>query len=253
LGCLFVLYFGLRVFLFDTYPVNTGSMMPAIQPGDRIVVNKLIFGARLYKNLDFLDGGALKTLRMKGFRGISYNDVVVFNRAAPLAFDIKTVYVKRCIGLPGDTVWIRDGQYQNSSVKERVVTKHFTQNSFNHTPDSLLACYPYKEAMGWTIQNFGPFYMPRKGDCIALNQTNVWLYRRVMTYERGTDIRFEKDMVLLHNQPIETYTFKENYYFMAGDNFKNSSDSRYFGPIPETFIVGVVPYKLTAKRRWERL
>ena len=87
-GCLFVLYFGLRIFVFDTYPVNTGSMFPTIAPGDRIVVNKLIFGARLYKNLDFLQGGKLKTLRMKGHRGINYNDIVVLNYAHPMEFDI---------------------------------------------------------------------------------------------------------------------------------------------------------------------
>ena len=52
-GCLIIVYFGIRIFMFDTYPVNTGSMYPTIQSGDQIVVNKLIFGARLYKNLDF--------------------------------------------------------------------------------------------------------------------------------------------------------------------------------------------------------
>ena len=252
-GCLLVLYFGLRIFMFDSYPVNTGSMTPTIQPGDRVVVNKLIFGARLYRNLDFLNGGELQTLRMKGYRGVNYNDLVVFNRSYPLAFDIRTVYVKRCIGLPGDTIWIQNGKYQNSSVQDRVVTKYFTRNILTHLPDSLLTCYPYKEALNWTIQNLGPFYMPRKGDCIALDQTNIWLYRRLMTYEHGADIRFEPDTVFLHNLPIQTYTFKENYYFMAGENFGNSADSRYFGPIPETFIVGVVPFKITARRRWERL
>ena len=253
-GSLYILYLILRIFLFDTYPVNSGSMAPAIVPGDRIVVCKPIFGARLYKNFDFLNGGQLQTMRLKGLRGVNYNDVVVFNRAYPLVFDIRQVYVKRCIGLPGDTIWIHNGKYQNSSIKERIMTKYFPLLNAPLFPDSSAReSYPYKEALGWTILNLGPFYMPRKGDNIALTQANIWLYRRLMTYEHGSDIRFEDDGIFLQDSLIETYTFKENYYFMAGDNFFNSADSRTFGPIPETFIVGVVPYKITAKRRWEKL
>ncbi|MCL1974075.1 MAG: signal peptidase I [Bacteroidetes bacterium] len=252
-GCFFVAFLGFLIFVFDTYPVNTGSMTPAILPGDRIVVNKLIFGARLYKNLDFLKGGALKTLRMKGFKSINYNDVVVFNRTYPLSFDIRKVYVKRCIGLPGDTIWIRNGQYQNSSIKTQLLMEHFTPKTTEYATDRMFECYPYKEALSWTIWNFGPLYMPRKGERIELNQTNIWLYLRLIRYENGSDIQFERDTVFWNNQPLQTYTFKENYYFMAGDNFANSADSRYFGPIPETFIVGVVPLKINAKQRWERL
>jgi len=243
-GCLFVLYFGLRVFIIDTYPVNTGSMMPAIQPGSRIVVNKLIYGARLYKNLDFLDGGKLQTLRIKGSRGISYNDVVVFNRAHPMEFDITKVYVKRCIGLPGDTIWIRNGKYQNSSVNDGVILKHFTAHNSQLVSDSpMQVCFPYSETLGWTTLNFGPLYLPRKGDCIALSPTNTSLYRRIMTYENGVNIRYSSDTVFLHDQPIQVYTFQDSYYFMAGDNFADSSDSRFFGPVPEAFIIGVVPLK----------
>jgi signal peptidase I len=223
-------------------------MFPSIQPGDRIFANKLIYGARIYRNLDFLKGGDLKTIRMKGFRGIGYNDVVVFNRAYPLVFDIRQVYVKRCIGLPGDTIWIREGQYKNSSVKDRVVQQHFNHHYHNYIPESSLACYPFKEELDWTILHFGPLYLPRKGESIPLDQTNIWLYFRMMSYECGEDVEIIDDTVFWRNQPIQSYTFKENYYFFAGDNFISSSDSRYFGPIPETFIIGVVPYVLYARK-----
>ena len=156
IGCLIIVYFWIRIFMFDTYPVNTGSMYPTIQPGDRIVVNKLIFGARLYKNLDFLQGGKLKALRLKGYRGVNYNDVVVFNCAHPMEFDIRTVYVKRCIGLPGDTIWIRNGQYQNSSVKERVMSKYFTVDNTLFGADSTLQiCFPYS----YMINPYKPIHL----------------------------------------------------------------------------------------------
>jgi len=252
-GCLLLLFVGLKIFLFDTYPVNTGSMLPTIHPGSRIVVNKLIFGARLYKSLDFLNGGELHTLRLKGYRGVKYNDVVVFNRTSPLAFDIGHVYVKRCIGLPGDTIWIRDGQYHNSSVKDGVIFQYHAFNDSRFTDTSFLESYPYHKELAWTIRNFGPLYLPRKGDRINISSTDAWLYRRMVAFENPSDVRFTPDTIFMNGIPIQTYTFKESYYFMAGDNFPSSSDSRYFGPIPETFIVGVVPLKINAKRRWERL
>ena len=142
-GCVALVCLGLRIFVLDTYPVNGSSMIPTIQPGDQIVANKLIFGARLYRNLNFLDGGSLRTLRLKGFRRINYNDVVVFNHSYPTAFDISKVYVKRCIGLPGDTIRIRDGQYHNSAVNDEAILKYFPQKSLKETPSSLLSCFPY--------------------------------------------------------------------------------------------------------------
>ena len=225
-------------------------MMPTIQPGDRIMVNKLSFGARLYKNLRELERPKVETYRIKGLRGICYNDVVVFNFANPLAFDIGKVYVKRCIGLPGDTIWIRNGQYYNSTASDKVMLKHFAPYCPISVPDSsLFRCFPYKKKLGWTILDFGPLYIPRKDARIELTQTNIWLYRNIITYENSTDVRFVQDSVFLRNQHIQTYTFKEDYYFMAGDNFANSGDSRYFGPIPEAFIIGIAPYTLYAKNR----
>ena len=253
-GCLFLLYIVLHIFFYDTYPINTRSMMPTILPGDRIVVNKLIFGARLYKNLDFMYGGELKTIRLRGVRGIIYNDVVVFNRSHPLAFNINEVYVKRCIGLPGDTIWIRNGTYKNSTIDDDVIQKHFSRDpSALFLDSSMFQCFPYSEVLNWNMIDFGPLYLPRKGDCIKLFPTNAWLYKRIIEYENGANVKYTQEGVFLYGQPIHSYTFKDNYYFMAGDNYFHSTDSRYFGPIPETFIIGVVPFKINNKYRWERL
>lgn len=82
----------------------------------------------------------------------------------------------------------------------------------------------------WTIKDFGPLYIPRAGDIIDLSPKNILLYGKLMEYETGR----------IHDTASEQYTFMENYCFLAGDNVLNSNDSRYFGLVPEKYIVGVV-------------
>ena len=81
LGITFVIaiYFLVRIFVCDIFPVSTQSMYPTIKPGERIVVNKLIFGARIYKNLKFINENTFQVWRMPGMREIRNNDIVVFN------------------------------------------------------------------------------------------------------------------------------------------------------------------------------
>ncbi len=100
---------GYRVFICDRFVVPSSSMEPTLQPGDRILVDKLIFGARIYKNYDFSPGRTLSSWRMPGLRGIRPGDVLVFNAPhglddGKIAFRINYVYSKRCVGTPGDTV-----------------------------------------------------------------------------------------------------------------------------------------------------
>ena len=104
----------LRFFIVDFYSIPSDSMYPTIEPGDFIVVNKLYMGARFYKNFDFLEGARPETVRVPGYGSLERNDVIVFNfpkynQHGEWEMDPQTFYVKRCIGLPGDTLSIREG------------------------------------------------------------------------------------------------------------------------------------------------
>lgn len=263
-----LIYAIVRIFVADQFIIPTWSMSPTLVAGDRVVVNKLIMGARLYTDFDFKQNGQeLKSIRMKGLRGLRHNDIVVFNYpqvGGRIAFKINYVYCKRCVALPGDTLSIVNGIYKNNNygdtlglhtVQLRLAAVDETQYS-----TEARAVYPFDARVGWTFKNMGPLYIPRKGDIMTLTPKEGTVYKGLLEFETGkrVTVNWDKNLVLLDGKPAYGYEWTNNYYFMAGDNVFDSMDSRYWGLVPEDYIVGVVQMvsyskdKETDTIKWER-
>ena len=237
------LHFGRRVFIAERFRIPTESMKPTLEAGDKVWVNKLLYGARIYKSFNFEDHAPLKCFRMPGFRKIRPGDVICFNyplgydKWTEIEFKINYVYCKRVVGVPGDTVGIKDGITWNNNY-EGVLGSLKYQTMVQNTSDSILWANQMMMAMPfsypwWTIKNLGPLYIPEKGATVSLDQGGRSIYGPVIRYETGS----------LPSEEMESYTFKNNYYFALGDYSIDSKDSRYFGFIPEDFIIGIVAGK----------
>lgn len=231
-----LLYFAGRIFITDRFIVRGASMVPTLWDGEAVYVRKWLMGPRIYTSFDF-DCPELKSFRIPGVRKVRNGDIVAFNYpygrdSMKIQFKINYVYIKRCIGVPGDTVSIENGYYRNSAVPEGF--PHITgQRQIGTLPDSLSGyargTFPYDCDIHWTVKQFGPVVVPRKGLSIQLTRESAEVYADVIEFETG-------------KKPLASgsYTFKNNYYFFVGDNAMNSRDSRFFGFVPESYIIGII-------------
>ena len=172
-------------------------------------------------------------------------------------------YVKRCIALPGDTMGIRSGHYYikgmdgpigNVEAQERIA-----RLDGENARGIVMDAYPWDKYIDWTIQDFGPLHVPAAGQTVVMDSTAVKLYRNLVEWEQQKKLTFQGKKVFLGDSVIQEYHFRENYYFVGGDYMENSKDSRYWGLLPEPYIVGVATRiwksvdRSTGKIRWDRV
>lgn len=100
--------------------------------------------------------------------------------------------------------------------------------------------FPHNPAYPWNNDNFGPLLIPKKDMTLPIDTHNLCLYEKIMnTYDDGIhQVKTQGAQVLYDGKPITSYTFKQDYYFMMGDNRHNSADSRSWGMVPFDHIVG---------------
>lgn len=110
----------------------------------------------------------------------------------------------------------------------------------NYSP----ALFPHYALYPWNNDHFGPLWIPKKGDSIELKKENLVLYQQLIERYEKEIFSFKGDTVYIGDKKTTHYTFKQNYYFLLGDNRHNSIDSRVNGPIPEDHILGKATYIL---------
>lgn len=245
----FLGYLVWHMFLVASFNIPTESMLPTLRPGDKVFVDKVTTGARLFDVFDAAEGKPVRIRRTYQFRKYKVGDIIVFNfpfkgEQKRIEFNYPLYYAKRCVGLPGDTVEIRDYSYfvnGNASVgggSKRRMRFVFGYDSLSRDSIPGFKALRFRKGERWTIKDLGPLYIPRQGELIRLDSTNYLPYRKAVEWETGKRLKLEEDGLKLGEKKIDRYKFKKNYYFVAGDNAANSSDSRYWGFVPEEFIVG---------------
>ena len=346
-----------HTYFVQPYTIPTSSLEKSLLVGDFLFVSKVNYGARvpmttvalpmvhdsipMTKRKSYLSWPQLPYLRLPGIEDkIKRTDIVVFNWPVDTVhyffepkgrpgvikpIDKESNYVKRCVGIAGDSLAIKDGiVYINGKVLElperakpqfsyAVALDGKTSIDFEYLlkdmditdgvgykselKDTLyfraltaagaerlknipgITAVKREIAKGpedgifpninkWNRDNFGPIYIPQKGKTIPLTLESLPFYQRIInTYEKDdngnpNDLKVTGNEIRLNGKVVTTYTFKQNYYWMMGDNRHNSEDSRYWGYVPEDHIVGKPVFiwmswdtngKGLNKVRWDRV
>ena len=363
-----------HTYFIQPYVIPTGSLERTLRIGDLLFVSKFHYGARtpmttvaapmvhdtlpLLGIKSYLNKPQLPYFRLPGFKDIKRNEIVVFSWPADTVrvffkkekgvkkpIDKKSNYVKRCVGLPGDSLEVRDGYvyvngernvlpdrarpmfdysiYAKKGVssrflkeigvtdfrrkyiigsltaeqanvlntyvlgvrtrddgKQEIFTKEsgipvevirkygiaITEESSlsrqaklthemveklkaNSQIDSVVRIIQAKGAAGynifpqstdykWNTSQLGPIYIPKEGQTVDLNLNVLPLYKKIIRDYEGNSVGVRGNQVTINGEVANTYTFKQDYYWMMGDNRDGSEDSRAWGYVPANHIVG---------------
>lgn len=338
-----------HTYVLQPYTIPTPSLEKSLLVGDFLFVSKMNYGARvpmttialpmvhdsipLTKRKSYLSWPQLPYFRLPAFEKIKNSDIVVFNwpvdtvykfrdnsgRRADKPIDKKSNYVKRCVGIPGDSLSIKDGivyidgkilalperakpQYSykiaidgktpidfeylfkdmnitdgagfTSELRDTLFVSALTTASverLKNVPGITSVTRVISKGVEdgifphinkWNRDNFGPIYIPQAGKSAAINFMTLPFYSRIITEYEKNKLEVKGSDIYINGIKTNTYTFKQDYYWMMGDNRHNSEDSRYWGYVPADHIVGKPVFiwmswdtngKGFGKIRWERL
>ena len=389
-----------HTYVMQPYTIPTSSLEKTLLVGDYLFVSKFHYGARVptttiatpmlhdsiptaiisEKNTkSYLNKPLLPYVRIPGFQKIKRNDIVVFNWPVDTLvhwmdpskgtdfkpLDKKTNYVKRCVGIAGDTLEVRDGyvyingkqnilpdraklqfynkvysekglstqkllRYTDKEFERKFVINFTSQNQFEkvmryatnnpekikdnqfiittsdegvpqwiingyrldikeistkirkaNITDEIAAklrkdsevdsvvkvinpkgnkgnnMFPQETNLSWNTDNYGPIYIPKKGTTVPLNMNSIPFYERIIGDYENNELEVIGEHIFVNGKKSTSYTFKQDYYWMMGDNRQNSLDARSWGYVPFDHVVGkpvLIWFSINeGKIRWERL
>ena len=187
-------------------------------------------------------------------------DVVLFNHSMydSVAEKLeKHIFIQRRVANPGDTIEIRDGHlFVNGRLLPLAASAQASSLPSPAVASSAALIFPPNK--NWTADNFGPLYVPRKGDDIKVDSTNFLQWSQFIQEEKHT-VLLAHDKVMIDGTPTTYYKVKNDYCFMLGDDRNNSEDSRYFGLIGTGNVfagAGMIYWSWDTKHnsvRWNRM
>jgi signal peptidase I len=228
----------LKLFVVDAYRIPSTSMENTLQVGDFLLVNKLAYGIHTPRHLPFT-ATSLFSLTFPLFRSVHRGDVVVFefpggkNEVKPME---SVNYIKRCIGLPGDTIEIRFGKVFVNGLETSFPLHgkniiHSTDNAFQRNAEM------FPEGSAFSDINYGPVVVPKRNDILKIDPATFSQWH-ILIEREGHGVQINADTVLIDGVVISSYRVQQNYYFVLGDNRDNSMDSRYWGFVPNDHLIG---------------
>lgn len=237
-GIVLILFLLINNFVVASFLVPTGSMENEVLTGELLFVNKFIYGGTSPRNIPFTNV-RLPWFRLPAFRDVKRGDVIVFvfpgmrDEVQPTDF---TFYLKRCIGVAGDTILIRD---RVLSVNGQMVpiprNARFDRSWSIPTTEADDRTFP--AGSGWNEDNYGPLVVPKQGMVIPLNVQNYSAWK-IFIEREGHSLTSIAGTIYLDGKAATTYTVQRDYLFGMGDHRDNSLDGRYWGFIPKENIVG---------------
>jgi len=217
-------------------------MAKTLLAGDFIIVNKAAYELRTPDEIPFL-GIRIPSKKLIDVSKPEINDLIVFG--FPSFYKDNEYYyseklVKRIVAGPGDTLQIINKKiYVNKEKLKLPVTSQISYS--NVKPPGFIDKRIYPPGMNWNSDNYGPVVVPAKGDTITLNVNNIDSWKQLIVFETGQNsVRREGTIITVNDKPTREYVVQKDHYFVMGDNFNNSKDSRYFGFINEDMILGKV-------------